>query len=49
MTALKSSIRLMGDALGVVGAAISSAAALRITQWPLGAGRFPETDRIVRV
>lgn len=49
MTALKSSMRLMGDALGVVGAAISSAAALRITRRPEGAVRFPETDHSVRI
>ncbi len=48
MTALTRSLTQMGAVLGVVGAAISTAAALRLTLRPghnaHGAVRFPETD-----
>jgi hypothetical protein len=49
MTALTRSLAEIGAALGVVGAAISSAAALRMTHRPEGAVRFPDRDHSVRV
>jgi hypothetical protein len=49
MTALTRSLTEIGAALGVVGAAISSAAALRMTHRPEGAVRFPDQDHSVRI
>jgi hypothetical protein len=49
MTALTRSLSEIGAALGVVGAAISSAAAMRINRRPEGAVRFPDQDHSVRI
>jgi hypothetical protein len=49
MTALTRSLADIGAALGVVGAAISSAAALRMTHRPEGVVRFPDRDTTVRI
>jgi hypothetical protein len=49
MTALSRSLADIGAALGVVGAAITSAAALRMTHRPEGVVRFPDQDQSVRV
>ncbi len=49
MTALTRSLAEIGAALGVVGAAISSAAALRMTYRPEGIVRFPDQDEGIRI
>jgi hypothetical protein len=49
MTSLTRSLADIGAALGVVGTAISSAAALRMTHRPEGVVRFPERDAGVRI
>jgi hypothetical protein len=49
MTALTRSLAEVAAALGVVGAAISSAAALRMTHRPEGVVRFPDQDASVRI
>jgi hypothetical protein len=53
MTTLTRTMNRMAGVLGVVGAAISTAAALRLTLRPgfdqHGAVRFPETEDSVRI
>jgi hypothetical protein len=49
MTALTRSLADIGAAVGVVGAAISSAAALRMTHRPEGVVRFPDRDPNARI